>query len=80
MLAHRLTDDREAKYRIRPVLLETFVDPARFSGTCYKAANWRYVGQTKGPGKLCPAGKQDVKIKDIWPYHVSRRCRQWLSD
>jgi hypothetical protein len=30
------------------VLLETFVDPQRFAGTIYKAANWIYVGDTKG--------------------------------
>ncbi|WP_419640923.1 Druantia anti-phage system protein DruA [Thiolapillus sp.] len=46
------------KYGIRPVLLETFVDTERFTGTCYKAANWIYVGKTKGRGKLEPANNR----------------------
>jgi len=80
MLAHRLPDDWAAKYHIRPVLLETFVDSEQFTGTCYKAANWTYVGKTKGRGKLGPAGKQSVPIKDIWLYPLSRQFRQRLTD
>lgn len=38
-------------YRIRPVLLETLVDPAHFNGGCYKAANWLEIGQTSGRGR-----------------------------
>lgn len=34
----------------RPVLMETFVDPAHYQGTCYKAANWQYIGMTTGQG------------------------------
>lgn len=44
----RLADDWEERYAVRPVLVETFVDPTRFDGTCYKAANWEYVGDTSG--------------------------------
>ena len=44
-------------YGYRPVLLESFVEKDRFHGTCYKAANWLYLGQTQGRGKLGPAGK-----------------------
>lgn len=58
MAARRLPDDWENQYSIRPVLLETFVDTEQFTGTCYKAANWIYVGKTKGRGKLGPAGKR----------------------
>ena len=54
-------------YGYCPVLLETFVERPRFQGTCYKAANWIYLGQTKGRGKLGPAGKS-VPIKDLWVY------------
>jgi hypothetical protein len=79
MLAHRLCDDWEAQYNIRPVLLETFVDTERFTGTCYKAANWIYVGQTKGRGKLGPSGKQSVPIKDIWLYPLCRQFKQRLT-
>jgi hypothetical protein len=44
----RLPTDWQARFGHRVVLLETFVDPQRFSGTIYKAANWIYVGDTKG--------------------------------
>jgi len=66
-------------YGYRPVLLETFVEKPRFRGTCYNAANWVYVGQTKGRGKLGPAGKQSVPIKDLWVYPLDRRFRETLT-
>jgi hypothetical protein len=66
-------------YGYRPVLLETFVEKPRFQGTCYKAANWVYLGQTKGRGKLGPAGKQSVPIKDLWVYPLDRCFRDPLT-
>jgi hypothetical protein len=78
-VVRRLPDDWESRYKIRPVLLETFVDSERFAGTCYKAANWIYVGKTKGRGKLGPAGKQSVPIKDIWLHPLSRHFRRRLT-
>jgi hypothetical protein len=44
----RLPEDWEQRYAVRPVLVETFVDPERFHGTCYEAANWTVIGQTAG--------------------------------
>ena len=79
MIARRLPTQWEERYGIRPVLLETFVDTERFAGTCYKAANWIYVGKTKGRGKLGPAGKQSVPIKDLWLYPLSRQFRSQLT-
>lgn len=69
----------QATYGIRPVLLETFVETPRFQGTCYKAANWIRLGQTKGRGKLGPAGKRSVPIKDIWVYPLDRHFRDRLT-
>ncbi len=66
-------------YGYCPVLLETFVEKPRFQGICYKAANWTYLGQTKGRGKLGPAGKQSVPIKDLWVYPLDRRFREVLT-
>ena len=66
-------------YGYHPVLLETFVERPRFTGTCYKAANWIYLGQTQGRGKLGPAGKQSVPIKDLWVYPLDRRFREVLT-
>lgn len=44
----RLSNDWQAAYGHPVLLAETFVDQARFRGTCYRASNWVYVGQTKG--------------------------------
>ena len=78
--ARRLPNDWQVQYNYRPVLLETFVEKPRFEGTCYKAANWQYLGQTKGRGKLGPAGKQSVPIKDLWVYPLNTEFRAHLTD
>ncbi len=77
--AQQLPDDWQRRYGYRPVLMETFVEKNRFTGTCYKAANWTYVGQTKGRGKLGPAGKQSVPIKDLWLYSLDRHFKRLLN-
>ena len=51
-LQRRLPHDWERRYALRPVLLETFCERARFLGTCYQSANWLCVGETQGRGKL----------------------------
>jgi hypothetical protein len=66
------------RYGYRPQLLETFVEKDRFTGGCYRAANWLYVGQTQGRGKLGPAGKQSVPIKDVWLYALEKHFRDGL--
>ena len=48
LVTHRLADDWYERYRVRPLLVETFVDPTQFIGTCYKAANWELAGQSSG--------------------------------
>jgi len=78
-VARTLPDQWLEVYGYRPVLLETFVEKRRFQGTCYKAANWIYLGQTQGRGKLGPAGKQSVPIKDLWVYPLDRRFRDPLT-
>jgi len=80
LTSRRLPDDWEEKYNVRPVLLESFVEKNRFFGTCYKAANWINVGQTKGRGKLGPAGKISVPVKDIWVYPLGKKFRALLKN
>jgi hypothetical protein len=75
-----LPDDWEKRYNIRPVLMESFVQKDRFVGTCYKAANWSNVGETKGRGKLGPAGKISVPIKDVWVYPLDKKFRILLKN
>jgi hypothetical protein len=52
LCARQLPQDWAARYGVRPLLLETLVDPARFRGTCYRAANWRLLGATVGRGRM----------------------------
>ena len=79
LATRQLPKDWETRYGYRPLLFETFVESDRFAGTCYKAANWIHVGRTKGRGKLGPAGKQSVPIKNIWLYPLDRRFRVHLT-
>jgi hypothetical protein len=72
MVIRQLQIDWHVRYNIHPVLIETFVETERFLGTCYRAANWVHVGQTKGRGKLGPQGVQSVPIKDIFLYPLTR--------
>jgi len=44
----RVARDWQARYGYAPVLVETFVDTQRYAGTCYRAANWQYLGETAG--------------------------------
>ena len=76
----QLPGDWEERYNTRPLLLETFVEKKRFAGTCYRAANWKLCGQTKGRGKLGPAGKISVPIKDVWVYPLSKDFRCILKN
>jgi len=78
MTARRLPREWQQRYGYRPVLLETFVDRTRFEGTCYRAANWIQVGQTRGRGKLDRQHRQGLPIKDVWLYPLHRRFRSVL--
>lgn len=77
--AKRLADDWQQQYGFRPVLLETFVNKDRFKGTCYRAANWTYVGQTKGRGKLDKTNRCLLPVKLIFVYPLHRNFRQILA-
>ena len=60
--------DYEARYGLRPLLLESFVDTSLFKGTCYKAANWELVGQTKERGRQDSKNEYKETIKDIYVF------------
>jgi Domain of unknown function (DUF4338) len=78
LAARQLPEDWQRRYGYRPWLLETFVEQARFTGTCYRAANWLQVGQTQGRGKLGPSGQQSVPIKDVWLYPLGKGFKNGL--
>ena len=58
--------------------VETFIDPARFRGTCYLAANWIRLGRTTGRGKDAPTWTPNRSLKDVLGYPLSRDFRQQL--
>ena len=76
--AKRLPRDWENRYGYQPCLLETFVERARFRGTCYRAANWIYVGETQGRGKLDRQHRHALPVKHVYVYQLHRRFRQQL--
>jgi hypothetical protein len=78
LISKRLPDDWHARYAYRPVLLETFVEKPRFTGTCYKAANWQRLGETQGRGKLDTLHRHDQPIKSIWIYPLTRHFKRQL--
>jgi hypothetical protein len=74
----RLAEDWQQRYGYHPVLVETFVETPRFCGTCYKAANWIYLGETQGRGKLDVEHKAQLPQKTIWLYPLVRHFRRQL--
>ncbi|EQD76428.1 hypothetical protein B1B_01693, partial [mine drainage metagenome] len=74
----QLADDWHARYAYRPVLVETFVEKPRFTGHCYKAANWQYLGDTQGRGKLDTFHHHSKPIKSVWIYPLTRDFRRQL--
>jgi hypothetical protein len=58
--------------------LETFVDKERFAGSCYKAANWIYLGDTTGRGKNAPSRKVTRSIKAVFGYPLTSDFRRHL--
>jgi len=66
--------DWQKQYHYRPLLLETFVEQHRFTGTSYKAANWLYLGQTRGKGRSGMNYYEHGIIKDVYVYPLTRRA------
>lgn len=79
LASRRVGDDVQARYGIRPVLLETFVETGRYRGTCYQAANWRYLGDTTGRGKCDRTNSAQLPIKAIYAYPLTRGFRRRLG-
>ena len=77
-VVRRLSADWVKCYRSEIALLETFVDTSRYLGTCYQAANWRYVGQTKGRTRQDRHTTIRVPVKDIYVYPLRRNFRDRL--
>lgn len=77
-IAKRISHDWERLYGHPIYFLETFVDPDRFRGTCYRAANWVALGLTTGRGKNDQTHRPNRSIKVVLGYPLTRRFRQLL--
>jgi hypothetical protein len=76
---NRLSQDWEALYGIEPLLVETLVDESRYSGHCYKASNWKRLGETTGRGRMDSEHKlEGAKPKAIWIYPLKQDAAQRL--
>lgn len=74
----RLSDDWQRIYGHPIYFTETFVDPARNRGTCYRAANWTPLGLSKGRGKDDQTGKPNRSLKLLFGYPLVRDFRRRL--
>lgn len=78
-MARRLSADWQSAYGHPIYFLETFIDPQRFRGTCYLAANWTVLGVTTGRGKDAPTYQPNRSIKEVLGYPLVKDFRQRLS-
>jgi Domain of unknown function (DUF4338) len=74
-----LSHDWERMYGHPIWFTETFIDPERFRGTCYRAANWVLLGRTTGRGKDDLTHRQNRSIKEVFGLPLSRKFRELLS-
>jgi hypothetical protein len=78
IIARQISADWQKRYRHPVYYLETFVDKERFSGTCFRAANWIYLGDTTGRGKNDQTGKANRSIKAVYGYPLTADFRKKL--
>jgi hypothetical protein len=79
-MARQIPGDWEQIYGHPIYFLETFVDPQRHRGTCYRAANWVLMGRTTGRGKNCPNKRPNRSIKDVLGYPLTPHFRELLAE
>jgi hypothetical protein len=78
-MMRRLSADWERVYGHPIYFAETFTDPSRYRGTCYRAANWVWLGQTTGRGKNDQTNRPNRSLKDVLGYPLTKRFRQELG-
>jgi len=83
-LSRRVATDWEERWGYRPVLMETFVDPALYSGTCYKAAGWQNLGLTTGEGhyrsgKHYSSTPKHIFVKPLTQHFRTLLCSEQLQ-
>jgi hypothetical protein len=78
-VARQIASDWQTLYGHPVYLLETFIDPERFRGTCYRAANWIYLGLTAGLGKDARSSVPNRSFKELWVYPLVSDFRHRLN-
>ena len=78
-MAATLSDDWQAMYHHPVYFAETFIDPERFRGTCYRAANWVPMGLTTGRGKADQTHRPNRSIKEVLGLPLTPRFRELLT-
>jgi len=78
-VTQQLSRDWERMYGHAVYFAETFIDPGRFRGTCYRAANWELLGLTTGRGKASNSKRPNRPIKQVLGYPLTRKFRALLS-
>lgn len=78
-VAQQLSRDWQQMYGHAVYFAETFIDPGRFRGTCYHAANWKLLGLTTGRGKASNSKRPNRPIKEVLGYPLHRNFRELLS-
>lgn len=79
-ISARLSEDWQQLYAHPIYFTETFVDPSRYRGTCYRAANWSELGLTTGRGKDCATKQPNRSLKQVWGYPLVRDFRIRLCE
>lgn len=78
-MARQISQDWERIYGHPIYFLETFIDPERFRGTCYRAANWVFLGRTTGRGKDDQTHRPNRSIKEVLALPLHRRFHELLQ-
>lgn len=79
LVLKRMPEDWMNRYKVEPLLVETFIDRSRFTGLCFAAANWQRIGSSTGQGRLGP-GTAVLSLKDIWVYPLQSKARRLLQE
>ena len=77
-LARRVRADWQQHWGFEPLLLETFIDPRHYAGTCYRAAGWELLGETSGRGLARPGQSYRSTPRQVWIKPLSADCRARL--
>lgn len=74
-----LKQDWTKIYQKVPYLIETFVDLEKYDGTCYRASNWRYIGETSGYGKVGATYQYHGKRKGVFLYTIKKNFKKLIG-